>query len=714
MASQQSINRHFTCSICLEQLKVPKTLPCLHNFCEHCLSDHIRVSKIRDTSEEFSFECPLCRASTIVATPQHTSKWASNFPTNHLIVTLLEDDALKVNTLCKERKEDLPTCTPCAAEGKTEAKSFCFCVICQEYYCKNCYEDHKKFKSTRGHHVLKGEELPMNDSVFEKITHLSMCDLHPDKELEFRCSKHNKFLCAICATSGHRKCKGLVHLTGNVSDGFVNIEDSMKDILPFQKDIEKLITQKLSNADHIGRITHEAEQSTLKIKHELEILIQQFELVFKEKFAATLVFEQQRLTRDISELVDLNEAVRELVDVVKVGSKHGSIVQKQILQDWFTKQTAHIRSSIDSKSDNMKPYQKFGELIETLRPIKLNIQSELDKLFETLLITESTNSDRSSAEIPHLITNNDFEKSKDFSKINVNDRPVRPPEKARISEMTLSLLEGEIERIAEHDISVSGSAAKPCIHNGSVLLEDGKMVFIDRSNQLIKLVTMDFRVQSHRLLTDKPCDLLSIKDGNIALATRTCIFVFKVGKQFEEAGFFPLKEAVVSLCWITNEYALLLSKPEEDCTNYSIEFRNKEFKVVNKIESFDSFGKDVYMANAKKIRSRFRKEVLVCTPKQIMSFELNGHQKWWFTKPDIRHLNYIAFDSKNNVYVSDLETGSIHQIAACSYQKHRVILKNIQKPASILFNPKDSSLVIGCYDNDKIYIYQFMHDETTA
>uniref|UniRef100_A0A1X7T1M4 RING-type domain-containing protein n=2 Tax=Amphimedon queenslandica TaxID=400682 RepID=A0A1X7T1M4_AMPQE len=52
------ISELLTCSVCFDDYKDPRTIPCGHSFCLHCLeniSDRKRV-----------FECPVCRAETAV------------------------------------------------------------------------------------------------------------------------------------------------------------------------------------------------------------------------------------------------------------------------------------------------------------------------------------------------------------------------------------------------------------------------------------------------------------------------------------------------------------------------------------------------------------------------------------------------------------------------------------------------------------------------
>ena len=45
------------CKICLDDLKYPKTLPCLHTFCAQCLHYYIEHNNI----DGRKFTCPVCR-----------------------------------------------------------------------------------------------------------------------------------------------------------------------------------------------------------------------------------------------------------------------------------------------------------------------------------------------------------------------------------------------------------------------------------------------------------------------------------------------------------------------------------------------------------------------------------------------------------------------------------------------------------------------------
>ncbi|XP_071095807.1 tripartite motif-containing protein 2-like [Haliotis cracherodii] len=80
-------DKHLTCSICFELYTRPKTLPCMHSFCEHCLENHIQAKR-----DDKGFGCPMCNTHTLMqdaAAPP--DKWASQFRTDFKLTGMLEE-----------------------------------------------------------------------------------------------------------------------------------------------------------------------------------------------------------------------------------------------------------------------------------------------------------------------------------------------------------------------------------------------------------------------------------------------------------------------------------------------------------------------------------------------------------------------------------------------------------------------------------------------
>ena len=54
------LEEQLTCPICLEHYTNPKTLPCLHSFCQKC----IEVLPLEKKNETYYLSCPTCRHRT--------------------------------------------------------------------------------------------------------------------------------------------------------------------------------------------------------------------------------------------------------------------------------------------------------------------------------------------------------------------------------------------------------------------------------------------------------------------------------------------------------------------------------------------------------------------------------------------------------------------------------------------------------------------------
>lgn len=57
----QKLEEKLACSICLELFSVPVTLPCGHNFCKNCISNHWQKQEQVPTGAEKGYTCPECR-----------------------------------------------------------------------------------------------------------------------------------------------------------------------------------------------------------------------------------------------------------------------------------------------------------------------------------------------------------------------------------------------------------------------------------------------------------------------------------------------------------------------------------------------------------------------------------------------------------------------------------------------------------------------------
>ena len=103
----QDFDKLLECSICLEQIKSPKMLPCQHSFClEPCLEKFFQ-SNILERGLH-TVKCPLCRQSSRYF-------FVTEIPDDLKLKTLLE---IRINQLLAENVETA------GADGMYELKKF--------------------------------------------------------------------------------------------------------------------------------------------------------------------------------------------------------------------------------------------------------------------------------------------------------------------------------------------------------------------------------------------------------------------------------------------------------------------------------------------------------------------------------------------------------------------------------------------------------------
>ena len=709
-AVADSISKHLTCSICLEAFKVPKALSCLHTFCESCLNMHICKTGVSGLRKYF--ECPLCRANIFPNERLTKEQWAKSFPTNHMVVSLLEDENLRPKTISNAQTEIEAICKPCYIDDK-QARAFCFCVNCKEYLCKACYEDHRKFKSTRNHTVLKGEDLPKDTSAFDKLSELMYCDIHSDEKIEYKCTTDHVFLCSICATTSHIKCERIEYI-GNVAkkDKTFTVDTSS-----LQRYIQRQIETNLRAVEKLGCFASDIGQHISDVKEQMKVLITQLEANLEHAFKARVENEKQKLTEALQKLLIANDKLTQADKVVKVTEKYGSEVPTALLEDWFE----------DVRKEAKRVAQAEKEIsLSVLEAIVCNEAKVLkaviqDQILNKLKEISATRNSTESQSVAQTSVSNRREmrsvesKYYELPSVNKSDDEAEAVDSDSESDEPIdleneSLMNCDIDQIGQYDISISTHASKPCCHNGSLFLPNGNMIFIDKENQLIKVVTEDFHIKCYKLLEDVPLDVCFLKNNKIAVATFSSVTILDVASKLEEPLLQSMTKTVHSLCPLKDEVWMLCTETVYPDTEeqFHIIIVDSKFRTIDRRDTFKScYGTDTTLKHAKLIRSRKTNEFIICTPKEVKTFKLCGSERWYFKPSGLRHAEYLAFDVQNNLYVADIESGTIYQMSSDSYRNYRTLIRGIQRPASILFNPNEQTLVIGCSRKNDVYEYQF-------
>ena len=116
------LEEQLTCPVCLEHYTNPKTLPCLHSFCQHCLE----VLPLDKKNETYYLSCPTCRHRT-----ELPEEGAGAFPVAFTLNNLKEMYSLTKKTTNLSNPQE----ATCSDHGKPLEL---FCETCDTVICSHC------------------------------------------------------------------------------------------------------------------------------------------------------------------------------------------------------------------------------------------------------------------------------------------------------------------------------------------------------------------------------------------------------------------------------------------------------------------------------------------------------------------------------------------------------------------------------------------------
>ena len=183
------IKKEAECPLCLETVKNPKTLPCLHSFCLECLD---KLANFARRQLQTKIKCPVCQTSFSIPDTDTFANLPSSFHLNRLVdVLALHDSTVQVQK-----------CNSC--DESNPATSYCF--VCQSFMCESCFQAHQRLKATKDHRNVLIDKLQAQD-VQELIERPIMCSkkYHKDQPLEFYCQDCKVLICQKCSVVSHNR-----------------------------------------------------------------------------------------------------------------------------------------------------------------------------------------------------------------------------------------------------------------------------------------------------------------------------------------------------------------------------------------------------------------------------------------------------------------------------------------------------------------------------
>ncbi|XP_049892546.1 E3 ubiquitin-protein ligase TRIM21-like isoform X2 [Epinephelus moara] len=169
----------FLCSICLDVFTDPVTIPCGHNFCKTCITDHwsINIQSQCAVCKELFDRRPDLRVNTFIS--EMTAQFRQSVQKTTSI-SLGEQQANPEEVLCD-------VCT------ETKMKALKSCLVCLASYCETHLEPHQRVTGLKRH------------TLIDPVENLEsrMCKKH-ERPLELFCKTDQMCVCQFCTESSHK------------------------------------------------------------------------------------------------------------------------------------------------------------------------------------------------------------------------------------------------------------------------------------------------------------------------------------------------------------------------------------------------------------------------------------------------------------------------------------------------------------------------------
>ncbi|XP_047241046.1 tripartite motif-containing protein 16-like [Girardinichthys multiradiatus] len=337
-----------SCSICLDLLKDPVTIPCGHSYCMNCIKTHWD-----EEDQRRIYSCPQCRKEFI---PRPVLQ------KNIMFADLVED--LKKAGLqaapadhCYAGPEDV-ACDVCTGRKMKAVRS---CLVCLISYCENHLQPHYDVPGLKKHKLVNPSK-KLQDNI---------CSSH-DEVMKIFCRTDQQCICYLCTMDehkGHETVSAAAERTEKQKKLQVSQQQIQQRIQDQEKDL-KLLQQEV---EAINVSADKAVEDSEKIFTEMIHFIQKISSDVKQQIRSQQETEvsrvkdlQKKLEQEITELKRKDAELKQLSNTED---------HNQFLHNYPS--LSALSESTHSSSINIRPLRYFEDVTAAVSELRDKLQDIL-------------------------------------------------------------------------------------------------------------------------------------------------------------------------------------------------------------------------------------------------------------------------------------------------------------------------------------------------
>ncbi|XP_036961949.1 tripartite motif-containing protein 16-like isoform X1 [Acanthopagrus latus] len=348
----------FSCSVCLDLLKDPVTIPCGHSYCKNCIQSYWD-----EDDEKKTHSCPQCRQSF---TPRPV------LVKNTMLAALVEQlkkTGLQAAAadLCYAGAEDV-ACDVCTGRKLRAVKS---CLSCPASYCEKHLQPHYEAAFLKKHKLVEPSE-----KLQENI-----CSRH-DEVMKMFCRTDQQCICYLCSVDEHKghdtvsaaaeRTERQRELEGSRHNIQQRIQDREEDVKLLQQEVEAINGSADKAVEHSEKIFTQL----IRLMEERRSDVKQQVRSQQETEVSRVKELQEKLEQEITELKRKDAELKKLSHTED---------HNQFLHNYPS--LSALSESTHSSSINIRPLKYFEDVTAAVSELRDKLQDVLRDTWTNISLT---------------------------------------------------------------------------------------------------------------------------------------------------------------------------------------------------------------------------------------------------------------------------------------------------------------------------------------